>query len=327
MDMNIAHSFAAWSMGSGARPQRPPPQPAQRTFGTPRADAGGSVGSATLPQVPLVVATGADAAGAIQTALEGTSPWPLPGAEPIAVLILGGQQRRDDPLEVAADRLTRFLHESAPNAEVNIHRKPSWRSGTVRPRSGVAWKELASSNLAARLVPVRVLRRLAEAEARCLVAPLPSPRADRRRSPIIALAAYAHPRQRLAIRLTPVETGLAAEFALALRPLLTVLVGALGPRSLVVATTDVVAAELAWLALRDDDAEPERPAPGPWEDPVVQRATELDLGVRLPAQLEVALRSADAGPDPLLSAVGERLRLRLGIVRRDWHRSSVVPAP
>jgi hypothetical protein len=114
--------------------------------------------------------------------------------------------------------------------------------------------------------------------------------------------------------LTPIETGLAAEIALALRPRLTVLVGALGPRSLVVATTDVVAAELAWLALRDDDGDPGRPAPGPWEDPVVQRATELDLGVRLPAQLDVALRSADAAPDPVLAVVGERLRLRLGIV-------------
>jgi hypothetical protein len=48
---------------------------------------------------------------------------------------------------------------------------------------------------------------------------------------------------------------------------------------------DLVAAELAGLGLWLANLPKERERIGPWEDPVVQRATELDLGVKLPSEL------------------------------------------
>ncbi|MGH2533532.1 MAG: hypothetical protein ACRDJW_14635 [Thermomicrobiales bacterium] len=86
--------------------------------------------------------------------------------------------------------------------------------------------------------------------------------------------------------------GLAAEIALAFRPSLVVLIGEVHSVAVVVVTVDQVAAELfglAFAAVVRDDPDPET-AIGPWEDPLVQRATELGLGVSLPSDMVVRAR-------------------------------------
>ncbi len=50
-------------------------------------------------------------------------------------------------------------------------------------------------------------------------------------------------------------------------------------------SADLIAAELAGLAVWTAAQPSGHDRLGPWEDPVVQRATELDLGVQLPSDL------------------------------------------
>lgn len=96
-----------------------------------------------------------------------------------------------------------------------------------------------------------------------------------------------------------------------------VLVGELLGYVVTVATPDLIAAELVGLALRYPTAEPE-PRPRPWEDPVVQRATELDLGVRLPSQIElsfVTVGAATSSSSEVVGSLDARIREMLGIDR------------
>jgi hypothetical protein len=122
------------------------------------------------------------------------------------------------------------------------------------------------------------------------------------------LAAFAHPRQRLATFLDSSRSGVGAEIALALRPHFVLLSGEFEGRLFAIATNDIVAAELLWLALAPSPALGHDAAVGPWEDPVVQRATELDLGARLPDQLAIRTPTgASAGLDRLVERVHQRL--------------------
>lgn len=110
--------------------------------------------------------------------------------------------------------------------------------------------------------------------------------------PAIALgvwARFAGVRERIGVRVLPPEHGLAAEIAATVRPELILLADSWRGRSLVVAASDQVAAELAGLAIRQASGASDEAALGPWQDPLVQRATELDLGVRIPEQ--IALRA------------------------------------
>jgi hypothetical protein len=57
------------------------------------------------------------------------------------------------------------------------------------------------------------------------------------------------------------------------------MVGSHRAARLTIVTCDLIAAELVWLALaRNQDHRP-------WEDPAVQQATSLDLGIAGPHQL------------------------------------------
>lgn len=78
-----------------------------------------------------------------------------------------------------------------------------------------------------------------------------------------------------------------ADVALVISPTLagTLLIGNHRGYVVCVWTRDLVAAELAGLALWTANLPDSHDRIGPWEDPVVQRATELDLGVQLPSDL------------------------------------------
>ena len=76
-----------------------------------------------------------------------------------------------------------------------------------------------------------------------------------------------------------------AEIALAVQPRLILLSTTWQDVPILVATSDQIAAELAGLALRQLLNDADVAAVGPWEHPLVQYATELNLGVATPGQI------------------------------------------
>lgn len=177
-------------------------------------------------------------------------------------------------------------------------------------KSGSTWTDRATPEASEHFATVSVPMDIAGAAALVLAID----RTDRS-SVLETLAAYTRPRQALAARLDRRRIGLAAELAAALHPRLTLIHAMLGNRHLVAATADRIAAELIFLAWRNDAPTEERDPIGPWEDRVVQRATELDLGVHLPAQLRVVVAPVEDGADSdveNLVLVRGRLLTRLG---------------
>ena len=62
------------------------------------------------------------------------------------------------------------------------------------------------------------------------------------------------------------------------------------------ATRDAIAAELWSLAFAERYLDQRLEMQGPWEDVTIQRATELDLGVRIPREMDVTVASATPIP-------------------------------
>ncbi len=131
-------------------------------------------------------------------------------------------------------------------------------------------------------------------------------------SPLGIWRAYAHPLVGVAAASSSSRASLAADLTLAFSPSGVLIGGTVGSLSIGVATKDLVAAELITLALRESGDE----ETGPWEDALVQRATELELGVTLPDQIKLAPYWAGSPKSPqsgALVALADRLALRLGL--------------
>ena len=136
-------------------------------------------------------------------------------------------------------------------------------------------------------------------------------RGDSEVRPIVAIglwALFAHPIVRAGARVSGARDGLTAEIALAVHPDRYVVIESNHADGLtfVIATGDPIAADLIVLALRQGRARFR--GAGPWEDPLVQAATELDLGARTYDQIDI-----DAVISPTLSSdqqeqAAERLR-------------------
>ncbi|MGH2562127.1 MAG: hypothetical protein ACRDJH_23960 [Thermomicrobiales bacterium] len=145
-----------------------------------------------------------------------------------------------------------------------------------------------------RLDAVPILTTIAEAGELIMINVLPA--TTDRASPVIGVWSRFVPLQlRLGALASGPREGLAAEIALAFRPALVVLAGEVRGIAVAVATVDQVAAELfglAFAAVGRDELDPAT-AIGPWEDPLVQRATELGLGVAMPS--EIIVRSSWLG--------------------------------
>ncbi len=75
-------------------------------------------------------------------------------------------------------------------------------------------------------------------------------------------------------------------------------------------TSDPIAAELLALSLADEDLTRDHRVTGPWEDPMVQRATELDLGARLPQDIRVAVSGQPTG---MIEDTVARILARIGV--------------
>jgi hypothetical protein len=129
-------------------------------------------------------------------------------------------------------------------------------------------------------------------------------------------AMFAHPRQRIGALAGDDRTGLRAELAVAVQPSLAVLLGESHERPLVIVTQDQLAAELTGRALQSIDLpDPFGEAVGPWELPLIQRATELKIGIKLPLQLDIeAIWAGEPGEpgEQLHAATVDQIRLALG---------------
>ena len=130
---------------------------------------------------------------------------------------------------------------------------------------------------------------------------------------VLDLAArYVHPRQRVRVVADAARSELAAEIASAVRFDLHVVSLTLREGTVLAVTTDAIAAELVALALAERCIGSTRAFTGPWEDAVVQRATELELGVLLPSRIRL-LPSGTAFQQPWADEIVEHVRRRLGI--------------
>lgn len=135
-----------------------------------------------------------------------------------------------------------------------------------------------------------------------------------RRGPFVldVAARYAHPRQRFRFITDRARSDLTAEVA-SVVPLTLVVVALVLPEgTLLGATTDPIAAELLALALAERCIGGARAFTGPWEDAVVQRATELDLGVLLPSAIRLVTTGSSAR-EGWADALMEHVRRRLGL--------------
>jgi len=108
---------------------------------------------------------------------------------------------------------------------------------------------------------------------------------------------FAHPIVRAGALFAGARDGLTAEIALAVHPDRYIVLDRDRPNRLTfaIATADPIAADLIVLALRQGRARVR--GSGPWEDPLVQAATELDLGVRTFDRVDI-----DAIVSPALSS-------------------------
>lgn len=243
--------------------------------------------------------TGADETCAVSAALAAaTAAGLLEGLSPPAVLL----RSRGAPLSGRLGQtVMAFLHTTGL-ASASIE-PPSLRA--LRRSS---WRRQLLERPDVRLAAVTLLSSIVDAATRiALISIRPD---DAAASVLNLLTRYAHPRLRLVLAASRERDALAAELNLACRLDLLVITGPIGHVHVAAVTRDRIAAELFGLALHDEPLLGSHELAGPWEDALVQRATELDLGVAVPSQLRVH------HPPDVSGSVSEalnRIRLRLGV--------------
>ena len=273
-------------------------------------------GTKQTPPVAVVIAVADDVDQALQAALDCHGPAWDTGTSGDVVVLSALSARTAAPYD-AEHHFVALLQAGSLNASIRV-RSPRSRSTVGHPRRDRdASIEVNLSGTAGRFDRVMIPRIVQGATGCCLLAAVDG----NRRSPVFgSLVAFVRPPRSVAVRLAPARLGLSADLALALRPDLIVLVGTHEGRALAAATSDLIAAELVALALREHDPAAVD-ATGPWEDPIVQRATELDLGVRVPSQIELLVvgdsSSGEAALSPLRDLVGARLGIPSSGARSD----------
>lgn len=125
-------------------------------------------------------------------------------------------------------------------------------------------------------------------------------------------ARYIHPRQRMKLLASGGREHLTAEVASAIPLDLMAVYMSLREGVVLAVTTDPIAAELVALAMSELCTGSPRSFAGPWEDPVVQRATELELGVLLPKLIRI-IPDGPNRADHWAQRVLNHVHLRLGV--------------
>lgn len=269
--------------------------------------------SASLPPCPVVVGTGDDLRSVVSRVLERTGFTVQGGPDESWAIVLS--EKRNTESDEAAQLVRRTIEAGGRAGAIHVLRPlPLIRQFSHRYRSD--WVSVPSIDRSAdRGVPID--HRVAAARRRWLICPLPGTAGGI--SPMAGLTRFAAPRQRLATRLAPANTGLVAEIAGTIGPSAVLMMGTVGGHPTVASTADLLAAELVWLALsrleQADDSEPI----GPWEDATVQRATELGSCLRLPSQLSFALVCSDplARSCDELGATMQQIGRILGVPMRE----------
>ena len=195
-------------------------------------------------------------------------------------------------LRAAGERTTLLLPRSLPAIALS--------------RTGDRWREIDADGRTYR-IDARLVRPYA-------VVVLVDP--ERQRGPfVLDLPSYfLHPLDRARLATLPDRLRKLADVAAPVRPTLCLVVTPVGDGWLSIATRDIIAAELWALALAERYLDQRLEMQGPWEDPTVQRATELELGVRVPQEMELELRATDAwepAARELLGTAANRLGMTL----------------
>ncbi|MGB3306854.1 MAG: hypothetical protein WBA63_11765 [Thermomicrobiales bacterium] len=203
----------------------------------------------------------------------------------------------------------------AQGAEAVIVPPPGMRTRLTSflraPAQHAAWTRIPLTRRDTALQQVTLPAQLAGAPSRIMVCDLDRVAA---RGPFILdlLAHYTHPRDRLRLLASGQRSQSVAEVNLALTPSPALIAVTYGGASLVAITGDPVAAELLALALAELKVGRDVSYTGPWEDEVVQRATELDLGVHYPGEIGLVWEVAPDLVSPT-RALREHIVLRLGL--------------
>jgi len=124
------------------------------------------------------------------------------------------------------------------------------------------------------------------------------------------LAMYLHPLSRLRNLATRARADAAVDANMAVSISLSVIGKDSGGVAIAAVTRDPVAAELFALALADENLPADRTVTGPWEDRVIQRATELELGARIPRDLSLVFLGT---PNQSIRETIERISRRIGV--------------
>jgi hypothetical protein len=129
-------------------------------------------------------------------------------------------------------------------------------------------------------------------------------------------ARYIHPRQRMKLLASGQREQMAAEVADAFSVDMMAVYMSHREGAVLAVTTDPIAAELVALAMSELCTGAPRSFTGPWEDPVVQRATELEMGVLLPHRIRIILDGPNRA-DHWAQRVVNHVHLRLGVPQRN----------
>jgi hypothetical protein len=197
-----------------------------------------------------------------------------PGLAP-PLPIVPASLRHDDPTAAAVrsalrDRGLRTVTlVPRPPAALLVPRGAAWQAATI---DGHRWR------LDARL-------------ARSPWVALATVDARHRRGPF-ALdlpARFLHPADRVRLAARPDRLRALADVAAVAPPAACLVVTPVGAGWLAVTTRDPIAAELWALALAERHHDAALEMQGPWEEPAVQRATELGLGIRIPDDMRITV--------------------------------------
>ena len=230
-----------------------------------------------------------------------------------SVLLLPSTLDADD----AAALLTRrILAERGRTASISTPISPARRfSSIVRPvATDSAWCEVLIERADAVLKKVALPAELMQSRQRSLVCDLDRVAA---RGPFVldVLGRYLHPRDRMRVLATSQRQQSLAEVNLALPGTSVLICMSVGGGALAALTSDPILGELTALALSELKIDRDVEFTGPWEDPIVQRATELELGVRLPSEIEMHWDVDDRVADSI-SAIEDHVAMRLGLPKR-----------